>query len=196
MSSRVAELHCIMPIKNIPSVMVHGILCHDEAEKLKHYSVAMQEIQDKRDNVQVPGGMKLHQYANLYFDARNPMMYKRHHQAAQLCVLIVSCDVMRLDNVVVSDQNASSRWVRFLPPVDGMKRLNFDMILAENWSHPEDQILHWQHKSAKCAEVLVPKCVSFDYIQGAYVVNDKSKKTLLESGFGLDIVVNPHLFFA
>lgn len=196
MSKRVTELHCIMPKANISSVMVHGILCHEEAETLKHHSVAMQEIQDKRDNVQVPGGMKLHQYANLYFDARNPMMYKRHHQAEQLCVLRISRDVMRLDNVVVSDQNASSRWARFLSPADGMKRLNFNMIFAENWNHPEDQILHWQHKSAKCAEVLVPNCVPFDYIQGAYVVSDKSKRALRENGFGLDIVVNSHLFFA
>jgi len=185
-----------MPIANIPSVMAHGILCHEGAEKLTHYSVAMQEIQDKRDNVQVPGGLKLHQYANLYFDARNPMMYKRHHQAALLCVLRISCDVMRLGGVVVTDQNASSRWVRFLPPSDGMKRLNFDVIFAENWNHPEDQILHWQHKSAKCAEILVPDCVPIEYIQGAYVVGDKSKEILQQRGFGLDIVVNPHLFFA
>ncbi|MDX8409102.1 MAG: DUF4433 domain-containing protein [Mariprofundales bacterium] len=196
MSKRVTELHCIMPIVNIPSVMAHGILCHEEAEKLKHHSVAMQEIQNKRDNVQVPGGLKLHQYANLYFDARNPMMYKRYHQAAQLCVLRVSHDVIRLDHVVVSDQNASSRWVRFLSPTEGMKRLNFDMIFAENWNHPEDQILHWQHKSAKCAEVLIPHCVPVVYIQGAYVVGDTSKESLRKKGFGLDLVVNPHLFFA
>jgi len=196
MSKRVTELHCIMPIANIPSVMTHGILCHEEAEKLKHHSVAMQEIQDKRDNVQVPGGLKLHQYANLYFDARNPMMYKRQHKAAQICVLRVSRDVMRLDHVVVSDQNASSRWVRFLSPSDGIKRLNFDMIFAENWTHPENQILQWQHKSAKCAEVLVPHCVPLDYIQGAYVVSDKSMEALRQKGFGLDIVINPHLFFA
>ncbi len=195
MSSRVTELHCIMPIINIPSVMAHGILCHEKAEKLKHYSVAMQEIQDKRDNVQVPGGLKLHQYANLYFDARNPMMFKRRKHAANLTVLIISTEVMRIDDVVVSDQNASSRWALFLSPEVGIKRLNFDLIYADDWRHPDDQIAYFQHKSAKCAEVLVPKCAPADYIQGAYVVSDKSKKALLELGFGLDIVVNPHLFF-
>ena len=151
--------------------MKHGILRHAEAEKLAHHSVAMSEIQEKRDQVHAPGGLKLHQYANLYFDARNPMMYKRQHQALLLSVLRVSRDVLKLDGVVVSDQNASSRWARFFSPVEGIRRLDFDMIYAENWHHTENQILNWQHKSAKCAEVLVPDRVPFEFIQGSISCN-------------------------
>ena len=77
MDPRVTELHCIMPIDNINSVMTHGILSHERAAKLPHRSVALQPVQDRRDQKQVPGGLKLHQYANLYFHARNPMLYKR-----------------------------------------------------------------------------------------------------------------------
>lgn len=66
MDARVTELHCIMPIGNITSVQQNGILSHELAAKLPHHSVAMQVIQDKRDQKSVPGGLKLHQYANLY----------------------------------------------------------------------------------------------------------------------------------
>ena len=71
MDARVTELHCIMPIANVASIMQHGILSYDSASKLKHRCVALQEIQDRRDQKQVPGGLKLHQYANLYFHARS-----------------------------------------------------------------------------------------------------------------------------
>jgi hypothetical protein len=94
---RVTELHCIMPIGNLVSVMKQGILAHAHAAKLKHHSVALQPVQDKRDKKQVPGGLKLHQYANLYFHARNPMMFKRRDHASDLCVLrvshIVACEI-------------------------------------------------------------------------------------------------------
>lgn len=74
MDARVTEFHCIMPIGNVPSVLEHGILSYELAAKLAHHSVAMPEVQDLRDKKQVPGGLKLHQYANLYFHARNPML--------------------------------------------------------------------------------------------------------------------------
>jgi len=56
---RVTELHCIMPIGNITSVMTHGILSYERAAKLAHHSVAMQALQDKRDRKHVPRGLRL-----------------------------------------------------------------------------------------------------------------------------------------
>ncbi len=88
MDKRIKELQCIMPLDNIPSVLEHGILSYERAAKLKHHSVAMPEVQDLRDKKQVPRGLKLHQYANLYFHARNPMLYKRKNE--DICVLRIS----------------------------------------------------------------------------------------------------------
>jgi hypothetical protein len=116
MDLRVTELHCIMPMANIASVVTRGILSYDRAAKLAHQSVAMQPVQDKRGKKRVPGGLKLHQYANLYFHARNPMLFKRKSEAENLCVLRVSTDVLALDDAMLSDRNAASRYVRFLSP--------------------------------------------------------------------------------
>ena len=141
MDPRVTELHCIMPIGNLASVMQQGILSHEHAAKLKHHSVAMQPVQDRRDKKQVPGGLKLHQYANLYFHARNPMMFKRRGQASDLCVLRVSTLVLTLPGTVISDQNAASDYVRFLAPRQ-WQVLDFDAIYAMDWRHPNDQSLN------------------------------------------------------
>ncbi len=59
MDNRVTELHSIMPIANIPSVFEHGILSNERSSKLTHTDVSMNEVQDIRDNVQVPGGVEI-----------------------------------------------------------------------------------------------------------------------------------------
>lgn len=194
MPHHVTELHCIMPIANVPSVMVHGILSNERAAQLEHRSVAMAEIQNRRDHVHVPGGLRLHQYANLYFNARNPMLFKRLDQVGSLCVLRVSREVLNLDGVVLTDQNASSDYVRFLGP--GQLRLvPFHLVFADDWRHPGDQIAYFRHKAAMCAEVLVPGAVPPELISGAYVVDEVVAKTLAASGFNRAVSINAHLFF-
>jgi hypothetical protein len=192
MDARVTELHCIMPIANVASVMNHGILSHDQAAKLPHRSVAMQEIQDRRDQKSVPNGLRLHHYANLYFHARNPMLYKRRHE--DVCVLTLSTAVFAITQAVIADQNAASDYVRFLSPSQ-WRVLEFEDIFALDWRHPGDPHRYYRHKSRKCAEVLVPHRVPPDLIGGAYVPDKAAHDRLQQTGFTLPIIVNPDFFF-
>jgi len=195
MDRRVKELQSIMPIMNIPSVLKHGILSYERASKLKHADVSMHEVQERRDRVQVPGGLRLHRYANVYFHARNPMMYKRRDRLNSLCVLQVSLEILEFENTIITDQNGSSDYVRFLTPADH-ELLDFDKIFAQDWRHPDDPIEYWRHKSIKCAEVLVPNCIEPRYILGAYVANSDAKILLEDQEFIMSVTINPDLFFA
>jgi hypothetical protein len=190
MDARVTELHCIMPIANIGSVTQHGILSYERAAKLRHRSVALAEVQEKRDQKRIPGGLRLHQYANLYFHARNPMMSARRAEASSLC----APRVLALEGTVISDQNAASKYVRFLHPSQ-WRLLNFDNIYAMDWRHPDDQIAEWRHSSRKCAEVLVPHRAEHQYLTGAYVVDQVAGDRLVDTGFALPIAIDPMLFF-
>lgn len=194
MDPRVTELHCIMPMANVASVLTHGILSYERAAALAHASVALQPVQDRRDQKVVPGGLRLHQYANLYFHARNPMLFKRLNEVASLCVLRVSTDVLTLAGTVITDQNAASGWVRFLHPSQ-WSQLEFDDILAMDWRHPDDQVAYWRHKARKCAEVLVPNLVESRFLRGAYVVDEQAQQRLFALGFTLPVSLNPVLFF-
>jgi hypothetical protein len=194
MDSRVKELHCIIPIDNVPSVLAHGILSYERAAKLPHHSVAMQPVQDKRDKKAVPGGLKLHQYANLYFHARNPMLHKRLPEVGQLCVLRVSLDVLKLPGAVITDQNAASDYVRFCAPAQ-WHLLDWDAIFAMDWRHPDDPIAYWRHKSRKCAEVLIPHRVESDFVTGAYVVDTTAAGRLAALGCALPTTIDSVLFF-
>ena len=194
MEPRVTELHCIMPMVNIGSVMTYGILSYERAAKLSHRSVAMQPVQDRRDHKQVPGGLKLHQYANLYFHARNPMLFKRKDEASELCVLRVSVEVFKERGAVITDCNAASDYVRFLAPSQ-WQILKFDDIYAHDWRHPGNPTRYYQHRSRKCAEVLIPQRVDPRLLSGAYVVNATAAARLTGLSCSLPISVEPLLFF-
>lgn len=182
----------IMPLVNIPSVLTHGILSNELANTLPHKSVAMGEIQDRRDRVSVPNGLKLHKYANVYFDARNPMMYKR--QSEEICVLKISARILDLPNVVIADRNASSSYVRFYEPNMAFDRLNFDLIYAKYWTSP-DPFEQFKNKSIKCAEILVPEMIPSQYIIAVAVKNSEDKQYLLDLGIDKRIYIDQELFF-
>lgn len=154
----------------------------------------MQEIQDLRASVVVPGGSPLHEYVNLYICGRNPMLFKRKHMHAQLCVLRVSPDVLNLPETVVTDSNASSRYVRFAAAPEGLRIVDRDLAFAEDWTHP-DPIEYFRCKSAKCAEVLVPDRIGPEFLLAIYVSCQESLRKINALNLGLEAIINEHLFF-
>jgi len=188
------ELHYITPICNVSSMMQNGILSHVRSKRVPHKSVAMREVQDRRACVRVPGARRLHEYVNLYVCARNPMLYKRLDQREQICVLSVSSDVLDLNGVIITDQNAGGNYVQFRPAPVGLGIVNRELTFAESWVSP-DKIDFWRRKAAKCAEVLVPDCVEPRLIRGAYVCSDRAKDQLEAQNTDLAGTIDRHLFF-
>jgi hypothetical protein len=155
----------------------------------------MANLQEKRDGKRIPDGLLIHNYACLYFDAHNPMMYKRINEGENLCVFRISKDIDEIQGVVFSDQNASSKYARFYTPAEGYQRLNFDAIYAEDWRHFGDEITYWRHKSTKCAEVLVPYEIPISYLTGIYTFNENMRQYIQKKCSTLPVTVNPYLFF-
>lgn len=187
-------LYNIMPISNIPSVLQHGLLCNHRIENLQHSSIAMQEVQDRREQVNVPHGLNLHDYANLYFCYWNPMLYVRKPKNNEICILRFSNRVLDLEGCVVSDRNAASPWAKFYSPEDGIPKLQFDKIYARFWTH-DDPYEQDEHKKIKCAEILVPYVIPTDYIDSACVINQNNERRLRDMGFTKPIHVVPEAFF-
>lgn len=192
------EFYNIMPIANIASVLKHGILSNTLAKRIipGATSVAMQLMQEKRNVIKVPNGLLLHDYANVYFDARNPMMYilKKKGKQQEICVLTISPDILEIVDVVLCDQNASSsKYARFFAS-NQMNEIDFEKVYARDWNH-SDQAAYFEHKSTKCAEVLVPDCVPPEYIRSAHVVNAEVKRALQQENFAHTILITPDMFF-
>ena len=190
----VTELHFITPIANIPSIMAHGILSHARSAQIQHQSVAMGSVQEKRAKKFLPNGRPLHEHANLYFHARNPMLYVRKDQHQALAVLRISANVIDLPGVFASDQNASSDYVRFREARLGLDHIDADLVFAEYWTS-QDRVDGFRRKAAKCAEVLVPDVVGVGYILGAYVSGPGAAAAVQQVAPNLPLTVVPDFFF-
>jgi hypothetical protein len=173
----VKELHFITSIDNLDSILMRGILSHNRAARLVHRSVASELVQDRRRGKSVPGGRSLHSYANLYFDARNPMMYCLQDMR-DLIVVRVSPDVLDIPDTVVTDGNAASGPTRFYPSPEGLANLDSTRIFAWSWND-SDSWVKIEKKRVRNAEVLVPNLVPSDYIEGCYVDTQKKRNACL-----------------
>ena len=187
-------LYNIQAIENIPSIMRRGLLSNDKAARIAHMSIAMNEVQERRDKIRVPNGLELHQYANVYFDPHNPMLSARRSQNNNICILKFDCCILDMPGVVVSDRNASSEYASFYSPIVGMKEINFDLVYARYWTD-EDHYVQMQKKSIKCAEVLVPYVIPYEYIVCAAVIDNNAAYKLEDIGFDKTIEIEPRIFF-
>jgi hypothetical protein len=155
----------------------------------------MEVVQDRRSGKKVPGGRPLHEYVNLYFHARNPMMYKRRNQHTDLCVLSIQCEVIeQIDGVVVTDRNASSDYVRYARGIEGLDIVDKERVFATYWTH-EDPLEQWRRKSIKCAEVLIPDRVDTTFVRGVYVSCEESSQAVYDIAPQYPIKISPRLFF-
>jgi ssDNA thymidine ADP-ribosyltransferase DarT-like protein len=196
---RVAELHFITTLDNLDSVLKVGILCRNQAARLPHTSIANEEVQDRRANVQVPGGGPLHDYANLYFDARNAMMFDRRSRS-DLIVVRVHHQALDLPGCVVTDGNAASGATAFYPAAAGLRYLDESRVYAESWHRDEDKNAYepWEKRERRRqrqAEVLVPSGVPVGYIIGCYVRRAAMSAQCSAIKPDLDIRIHKKVFF-
>lgn len=124
----------IQAINNIPSIMEKGLLSNERAELVSHISIALNEVQERRELVKIPNGLKLHQYANLYFDPRNPMLSRKRSQNEEICILKFDRIVLDMKDIIVSDRNASSSYAAFYSPEIGLEKIDFKLVYERYWT--------------------------------------------------------------
>ena len=188
------ELHYITLIANLLSIVQHGLLSKRRAELFGPKSIAMEEVQEIRKDKRVPGARLLHEYVNLYFCARNPMLYKRKDLHARICILRINTAVLDLPEVVITDRNAARNIARFYPSPDGIAQVDGNIVFSEYWNDA-NEIVAWYKKGVKCAEVLVPDRVDPKFILGVYVSCEQAKRDVETMNLPLHVKVDPHLFF-
>jgi hypothetical protein len=192
-----SELHYITAFDNVVSILERGILSHEAIRRLPHRSVASAEVQARRASRKIPQGLRLHQYANLYFNGRNAMLYKiindydasKRVPAEELTLLRVSTAVLDIPGVVVTDINGAADVApRWFTVDEGIAVLEHSVVFAQYWDS-------YEHKQRMMAEALVPHRVSTRFIEGAYAVSDAAAMNLSGVAPTLDVEVNAYMFF-
>ncbi len=194
--SDITELHFITYIANVPSILQVGIISRNMVvrKNVRFEDVSEQGVQDRRAGKKVPGTSKeLHDYANLYFDAHNPMLSARRSENNKICVLRININVLDLKGVIVTDMNAA-RDCRFMSVDEGLSSLDREKVYMINWKDPNNSINDYRQSGIKCAEILVPERVEPRYIIGAYVAN-KIALDALSGVTDFDVEIKGSLFF-
>jgi hypothetical protein len=69
------------------------------------------------------------------------------------------------------------------------------MFFLLRWTRPEDPIWEMEHKSIKCADVLVPDKIDSSYILGAYTSCIEGCGSFQEKNDKISVKINTYLFF-
>jgi hypothetical protein len=193
--SDISELYYITPINNVPSIIEYGILSRNKIirDNISSHDISEEGVQDIRSGKKIPGTKnELHDYANLYFDAHNPMLSKRRLQNSEICVIRINESVLDLEDVIVTDKNAA-RGCLFNPVDEGLSLLDAGEVFDKYWTS-DDEYEQYRLKGIKCAEVLVPDRVSPEYISGAYVANSTALNSFRQVS-DLPVQMKNSLFF-
>ena len=176
-------LYHMTSMENLESILQYGLLSHFSAYNFKFNKkdISNSSVQDKR--------LLLHDFVPLYFNPRNPMMFSQKDNQ-NIIVLEIDKNILLNSNVKFTDGNAASKDTLFFTDLVNLKRLNWDCINSDYWSHFEDG------KRIMCSEVLVPKLIKVDSIKKIHLRDTKQLDLIKSANNNLELVITKSFFFS
>ncbi len=173
---------------NIEKILNHGILSNIVAySQQSPKDISDNNVQKWRDNKEPIYDRAIHEYAPMYINIRNPMLYVRKDIKDELCLIEISLSVLSENNFIFTDGNAASKSTVFFNNLDDLNQLPWNVLNAEYWSSFEDG------KRKRCAEVLVYPSIESRYIKRIHC-NSYTTLQFLKS-LNCNAVITQKLFF-
>ena len=193
----IKSLYYITHIDNVPSILKNGILSHQRVQQsgIPYTPIYDAAIVSNRQMKTVPDGRSLWDFANLYFQARNPMLFRVLHEKneADVGVVGVQPGVLSDPHAFIATGNAASAATDILPPHEGLKHIfdNWDIINSVWWNRVDGS------KRKIMAECLVPDHVPPELIHSVFVASHEVAEKVRGMGLPrqLPIVPEPNMFF-
>ena len=196
------HFYYITHIDNLKSILENGILSRNQIKDENNIWVKLKLAKGiksiyAKDIVQIRKNKKfkdrsLWEYANLYFQVRNPMLYRviREFGAKNIIILQINSDVIKGNDIGITDGNAASSETQFFEDINkGLNVLDSEQFKKKYWNESDKRKL--------MAELLVYDRISSDKIIGIYVANEKVAQKVRQSMTigGLNIIPNSDMFF-
>lgn len=193
----IKSLYYITHVNNLPFILEQGILSHARIEEMK---VAFTPVYDSsivsnRKAKFTPDRKSLWEYANLYFQPRNPMMYRVIHEKDKQSIAVIGVNPGMLNEkgIFITDGNAANNPTRFYSLTDGLKVIQQQWkIVQSDWWNDLDG-----SKRKIMAECLLPDQIGPEYIHSIFVTDHITKKRV-EGIIGqrrIPVIPEPHMFF-
>ena len=195
---KITGLFYITHIENIPSILRNGILSHERIlnEKIPYTPIYNEQIVTNRKKILAPDGRNLWNFANLYFQPRNPMLYRVLHekQTNEVAIIAIQPIVLERPDIYFSTGNAAHSASNILHAIELKKEMGQivrNTVKVEWWNDLNGS------KRKIMAECLVPDVVNPDLIQAIYVGSRNAKETVEAGnpGLRLPIITEPLMFF-
>ena len=187
-------LYHMTHINNLASIIRYGLLSHHAAHRLNVIQsvISDPDVQDIRAGLVVPFyNRPLHDYVPLYFDPRNPMLYKRREIQEDIVILGLDPNLIFEPNILITDGNAAARETSFYKRPNALSKLPWDSIRAKSWHNIEDG------RRIKCAEVLFYDKIMPNKIQFVFCYSQKHREAIIAAKQGTPILgkVKKDLYF-
>lgn len=173
---------------NIPTILEKGILSNKTAHgDLSPIDISNSDVQKRRGRIEPFYNRAVHEYAPLYINAKNPMLYVRKDIQHELCIIEISLSVLKESNFVFTDGNAASQDTKFYKEPSELSALPWDVMKASYWTDFPDG------KRKRCAEVLIYPKIGPEHILRVHCCSGETFRTI--SSYPCNSAISPHLFF-
>jgi len=172
-------LYYITHVDNIVSILENGILSHSliESEGINHQKIYNTNVVNKRSGRKVIGEKTLWDFANVYFQPRNPMMYvvgRNIDSVDNIAIFLISKKILNNREAFIVNGNAASLSSEIISSSDS----KFTDVLREirknvdnDWWKDEDGT-----KRKIMAECLIPNRIDPKFIEAIYTPTEKAKR--------------------
>ncbi len=195
---KIAGLFYITHIENIPSILRNGILSHQRIldENIPFTPIYNEQIVTNRKDILTPNGKSLWNFTNVFFQPRNPMLYRVLHekQASEIAIIAIQPTILDRPDIYFSTGNAAHSASDILHAIELKKEIRhiiLDTVDVEWWNDLNGS------KRKIMAECLIPDRVDTDLIQAIYVGSRAAKEKIEADNLGLrvPIITEPNMFF-
>jgi len=120
----IKSLYYITHVENLPSILSHGVLSHRYVEdhQIEYEAIDDPDIVSSRKAKITPDGHSLWEFANVYFQARNPMLYRIVHERdpREIVVLGIQPRVLETAGAYITNGNAANNATGFFDYEGGL----------------------------------------------------------------------------
>jgi len=190
-------LYYITHMDNVPSILRHGILSHRLVldHGIPYTSIYDAAIVSNRQTKTAPDGKSLWEFANVYFQPRNPMLYRVLHEKDATDIVVIGVRPRMLSNpsAFIALGNAASGATEILSSAEGRKRISeiWDIIQSDWWNALDGS------KRKIMAECLVPDSIPPEDIHTIFVVSHEAAQKVRKftPPSSIAVVPEPAMFF-
>lgn len=193
----IKSLYYIAHIENLPWIFNRGILSHKKVEELELSYTPIYDavIISRREDKATSERSSLWEYANLYFQPRNPMMYRVVHEKDRrnIAVVGVKPGVLNISGGLLTDGNVANNPTQFFTLNEGLEVLQKQWEIIQNdWWNDLDG-----SKRKIMSEYLVPEQINPEFIHSIFVTDHIAKERVeaIIGSVNVPVIPEPHMFF-